>query len=151
MAASLDFSRITDQIYVGEQPSASDWYVLGALDITVDINLQSEAQDQFYMANAPEVYLWLRTPDYAGPDVSTLLTAVLFIRRMLQENRNVYIHCRLGIGRSPVVAAAYLVTTGLNHQQALKAVQKARPVTSPLPAQIGHLREFAELWQQSYA
>jgi protein-tyrosine phosphatase len=142
----FDFDEITEDLYVGSRFEPGDWHILAALNITVDVNLQAEAQDRFTEA-APEVYLWLPTPDWFGPGVQALATGARFIALMIREGRKVYVHCNAGAGRAPTVATGYLITTGMSLEEALKLVRTRRPAFSPNPTQMRQLREFAATWR----
>jgi len=143
----LSYDQITDHLYVGARPQPSDWFELAALGITVDIDLQVEGQDRFYK-NVPDVYLWLPTPDWYGPNLQTLMNATRFIRMMIAQGRIVYVHCSMGVGRSPAVAAAYLVTLGMTVNTALATVQAKRSKAKLNATQIAHLEEFAAQWSE---
>lgn len=52
-----------------------------------------------------------------------------FLRKAEQElnnGRNLVVHCRQGIGRSALVASAFLILAGWGPDQAIEAVKKAR-------------------------
>lgn len=51
---------------------------------------------------------------------------VSLIDKCLQKG-NVYIHCRLGRGRAPMVVIAYLVSKGLSLEAAYQIVYSIRP------------------------
>jgi len=51
---------------------------------------------------------------------------VSLLDKCLQEG-NVYVHCRLGRGRAPMVIIAYLISKGLPLEAAYQAVYKVRP------------------------
>lgn len=147
MEEPLSYDQITDHLYVGARPQPGDWFELAALGITVDVDLQVEGQDRFYK-NVPDVYLWLPTPDWYGPNSQTLMTATRFVRMMIAQDRIVYVHCSMGVGRSPAVAVAYLVTLGMTISAALAIVQTKRPTVKLNETQIAHLHEFATMWAQ---
>ena len=46
-----------------------------------------------------------------------------FIHSAVKCGERVLIHCRLGIGRSPTMAAAYLVWTGMPVDEAIRQVE----------------------------
>jgi protein-tyrosine phosphatase len=60
------------------------------------------------------------------------------------EGRTVAVHCRAGIGRSPVIAACALVQLGMNPDRAFEAIAKARGVAVP---DTEHQRE----WVRTFA
>jgi atypical dual specificity phosphatase len=148
MPADFSFDAVTDHLYVGSRFDPADWFVLAALNITVDINLQIEGHDHF-LRNAPEIYLWIPTPDWYGPSVQTITTVASFIGLMVGEGRKVYLHCDAGVGRAPAAAVGYLITIGLNFEEALDYLKVKRPASRLSDAQLQQLREFAAIWKNS--
>jgi protein-tyrosine phosphatase len=62
----------------------------------------------------------------------------------LHSDKNVVIHCRQGLGRSPVIAAAVLVAAGYDPETAIIAVTRARGVEVPeTPAQRQWIADFS--------
>jgi len=62
----------------------------------------------------------------------------------LESGRNIAIHCRQGIGRSALIAAAVLVTSGMPPDEAIRVVSTARGRTTPeTQAQIEWIRQMA--------
>jgi protein-tyrosine phosphatase len=53
------------------------------------------------------------------------------LARQLSEGRAVAIHCRAGIGRSAVIAACVLVCSGLEPDEAVALIEKARGLGVP--------------------
>lgn len=68
-----------------------------------------------------------------GVPASVSATVQLFeeLRTDLDEGRTVAVHCRQGIGRSALIAAGLLVTSGEEASEALAVVSKARGVDVP--------------------
>ena len=143
----MNFNQITEHLFVGEQPGAEDWATLRELGITVNVNLRSEARDSFD-GIAPQVSLWLPTPDWSGPGVETIERGARFIASMVQAGRKVYVHCRFGAGRAPILGAGYLVTTGLSADEAYRLMKRQRPGFKPNGGQVKKLHQFAKQWQR---
>ena len=53
------------------------------------------------------------------------------IAAVLEQGQNVAVHCRQGIGRSGLVTASVLVTSGIGVEKALEVVGVARGLTIP--------------------
>ena len=71
----------------------------------------------------------LPIPDRGVPSSRTELADLIhFVEAALQRGRHVTIHCRQGIGRSSLVAAALLVGAGQTPDQAFKRVAEVRGV-----------------------
>jgi protein-tyrosine phosphatase len=63
----------------------------------------------------------------------------------IRQGKNVAVHCRQGIGRSSLVAAALLISAGEDLEQTLKAIIKARGLEVPETAeQRSWLDQFAK-------
>ncbi len=142
-----DFSEITEHLYVGGRVEPDEWPILSALGVTVNVNLQAERQDRFLMRAAPEVSLWLPTIDWSGPSPDIIRTGARFIKTMIDDGRKVYVHCMMGVGRSPIIAAGYLITIGMSVDGALALLRAKRPIVNPNVSQVLQLREFEAHWR----
>ncbi len=63
--------------------------------------------------------------------MSAALLLVKEILTELESGRNVAVHCRQSIGRSGLIAASLLASSGMELEQAIKAVSTARGLTIP--------------------
>lgn len=125
---------VTDQIVAAGLTITPDrWRELSEeLKVTAVVNLRGEYQDVFGPP-MPQAYLWLPVTDHTDPSIEQLLTAVQFIDRAVQSGQKVLVHCKMGIGRSPTVAAAYLVWTGLSVSDAIQKVESAAKISIVKP------------------
>ncbi len=86
-------------------------------------------------------------PDRGVPRSPDLFAAV--IRDLADGGKAVGVHCRAGIGRSGMAAAAFLVRLGESGENAITRVSKARGVDVPdTPQQREWLFTHAELLRQ---
>ena len=77
-------------------------------------------------------YLRLPIKDRSVPtDRSCAIRLGTQLAQSLVDGRNILIHCRAGIGRTGLFAAAILVLTGVDPEGALSAVGQARRVPVP--------------------
>jgi protein-tyrosine phosphatase len=64
---------------------------------------------------------------------------------MLQQGKNVAVHCRQGIGRSGLLAAALLIKSGSTPGDALTQISGARGVSVPeTSGQMAWIQEFSQ-------
>ena len=77
-------------------------------------------------------FLSLPIPDRDVPVSRTATLKVLSkIENLLGSGAHIGIHCRQGIGRSGLIAAALLIMAGSNATEALASIRKARGVEVP--------------------
>src|SRR5205823_1851154 len=74
-------------------------------------------------------------PDRGIPGPNSIDTATRTIGAELEHGGHVAVHCRAGIGRSCLIAAAVLVTGGYSADEAWAAVGRARGLAVPETAE----------------
>jgi protein-tyrosine phosphatase len=136
---------------VASRPRGGDWlddeikgWRQAGLDVVVSLLEEQEAA-QFELSHEGEVaesksvrFISFPIPDRGVP-ASTREALSLFstIATALEEGKNVAVHCRQGIGRSGLIAAGVLLTSGMGVEKALEVVGAARGETSPeTPTQL---------------
>lgn len=138
------YSEILPGVYVGGQHRKHGLASMRAQGITAVVNLRRS--DDIRRGVAPERYLHLPTTDNTAPSVDALHEGVRFIADELAAGGKVYIHCGVGVGRAPTMAAAYLVSTGLTPLQAWKTIRETRPFIWPLRGQYRIIEEYARAY-----
>lgn len=143
MRHNLDYSQITEQIYVGNNQCCQVHFEeeLLSKQITADISLEEERMDA---ASGVDSMLWLPTVDHTPPSQDQLLLGVEHIRSLVALGKKVYVHCKNGHGRAPTLTAAYLVSTGQSVDEAIETIRHARPSIHPEDSQIQALHVFAK-------
>ncbi len=71
-------------------------------------------------------YFWWPVPEYGLPSGADAAAFMPDLRDRLLAGEHVVVHCRLGLGRSPMIAAALLVELGFAANEAIDAVSVAR-------------------------
>jgi protein-tyrosine phosphatase len=139
------------RLAVAGRPRGGDWledeiggWRKSNLDIVVSL-LEKDEAAQFELVNEGDVaesngvrFISFPIPDRGVP-ASTREALSLFntIAAALEEGKNVALHCRQGVGRSGLIAAGVLLTSGLGVDRALEVVSEARGEAIPeTPAQL---------------
>jgi protein-tyrosine phosphatase len=74
-------------------------------------------------------YISFPIPDRGLPNDAE--AALLFAADVVARQKPIAIHCRAGIGRSSIMAAAFLISTGVRAEIALSAIAEARRLPIP--------------------
>jgi protein-tyrosine phosphatase len=132
------------QLSTMARPRGDDWLedeMAGLREAGVDVlvSLQSDVErheqgllDEGAAAErAGIVFHHFPLQDLGVPDRSAIAPLLDILVADLSEGRNIAIHCRAGIGRSSVVAAAILVRHGVAPDQAWETISAARGLPVP--------------------
>ncbi len=139
----IETTRVIEGLFVGGQHYKRGIELMKQMGIGATLNLREESDDVKRGVAFP-LHLSLPAPDDGAPDVNQLRVGVAFIRKTIQSGQGVYIHCAQGVGRAPVMAAAYLISDGHSIESAMKLIRKVRPFITPTPAQMERLEEWVK-------
>ena len=139
--------QVTEQVRITGPLTPERWQELHDEGFTIIVNLQAERHDQFGDIT-PDAYLWLPVVDFHDPTPEQMLLGARFINAAVKAGKKVALHCKMGIGRSPMLAAAYLMTTGMSVEAALEQIKESQLFFKPGGLQRARLEEFAKLWAE---
>lgn len=138
----LNISQVEPLLFVGGQFRPEDWPLIHALGVRAVLSMQAEREDGF-AGQPPAMALRLRVIDFTPPTLAQLAEGVAFIEAAHMAELPVLVHCHGGVGRAPIMAAAYLVSRReLGHREALAHVRAARPIIGPNLLQVRRLHEY---------
>ena len=137
------YSQITPQLHIGGQPFRRGLDSLQNRDISAIVNLRRTHDDRQNGVVLND-YLHLRVTDNTAPTQAQLREGAAFIAKHIDEGDSVYVHCGVGVGRAPTLAAAYLISTGLTYDEALALIRDVRPFIWLNRQQRASLRTFAQ-------
>lgn len=144
--AGSRFSHVGPGLYLGGQLGPAgfkellDWGVTGIVSMRRSKPLAVPKGLQL---------LHLPTTDWEPPSLDALHQGVQFIEEHINKGGAVYVHCRLGEGRGPSMAAAYLISRGMRTVDAISHLQRYRPFARPNSRQIRQLARFEEACRQA--
>jgi protein-tyrosine phosphatase len=75
--------------------------------------------------------VWFPIPDLHVPDIDQLRALLVDLRTRLEAGDGLLVHCGAGIGRAGTVAAALLVSLGVDLDEALRRIRASRPGAGP--------------------
>ena len=146
----MDFSRISDSLFIGTAPTSQDYDLLRQMGVKLVINMRVERRPDPDPHNPPIAILWLPvfdTPLIPIP-IKSLKRGVAAALKTIQHGGKVYAHCQGGVHRGVAMGAAILIAQGLSPQEAIALVKQGRPVADP---DVWYIRRriyrFAKSWQ----
>lgn len=122
-----DFSQISEYIYLGaDMCCRGDHYdyLCKTMGIKADIAIIEEQLETPSLLLRE--FLWMPVKDKTAPTMTQLEVGVGFIDACVRNKQKVFVHCRLGHGRSPTVLAGYFVFRGMKVEGAVGEIKKAR-------------------------
>jgi protein-tyrosine phosphatase len=133
------------KLAVASRPRGGDWLAdevsgwrRAGLNVVVSL-LEADEAVQFELGNEGSVaetkgvrFVSFPIPDRGVPaSAQEALSLFSDIAAALDEGKNVAVHCRQGIGRSGLIAAGVLLTSGMGVDRAIEVVSAARGETIP--------------------
>ena len=146
----MDFSKITEDLFIGRTPKPQDYDLLRELGVRLVINMRLEKLPSRKRQVAPIRYLWLPTIDSPG-----LVIPIRFLRRgvhaaleTIESGGKVYAHCGKGRHRGVAMGAAILIAMGHPPDAAMELIKARRPTADPDAFYIrSRILRFARQWQ----
>ncbi|WP_151770746.1 phosphatase domain-containing putative toxin [Streptomyces abyssomicinicus] len=93
-----------------------------------DLGLAEEPQAA---ATAGLRFVAIPIPDRTVPDLATILPTLNTLTGQLREGAHVVTHCRAGIGRASLLAAALLILSGTGPDLCWNLIERARGLPVP--------------------
>jgi atypical dual specificity phosphatase len=128
--------------------SAEDMHWLRQQGIQVLISLTEDRPRRDWSDEAGLLVFHEPLEDMEAPSQEQLDRAVSAIDRALKSGMPVAVHCGAGLGRTGVVLAAYLVSTGMTAQAAIARVRRLRPHSIETEDQALSVESFARRRRQ---
>jgi protein-tyrosine phosphatase len=133
------------RLAIATRPRGGDWLaneVTGwrraGIDVVVSLLEDNEADqldlsDEQRAAEANGIcFISFPVPDRGVPaSMPAAMSLLADVASALDEGKNVAVHCRQGIGRSGLIAAGILATSGMRPEQAIEVVSAARGIAVP--------------------
>jgi protein-tyrosine phosphatase len=140
---ALDLAWLTDDLALGSAPLASQWDALFDAGVGAVLEIRSEGKDDVSVLEARGIpYRREEVIDHGAPTLSELYDMVKWVRTQMDARRKVLVHCRMGLGRSAMVACATLIALGFPLDVAYSMLRKVRPGVQLSPKQVNALESL---------
>lgn len=145
----MNFSPITDDLFIGTTPSTDDYNHLRALGVRLVINMRVEYRPRKDPHPTPLNLLWLPTFDSPLIPISIkyLHRGAKVALETIQDGGRIYTHCEGGVHRGVTMGAAILIAQGMSPRAAMELIKEKRPIADPFAFYIRpRILKFASQW-----
>jgi len=153
----MNYSTITDNLFIGTMPSISDYDHLRELGIRLIINMRFSRGpkpdphpfDDAQGRHQPISTLWLRSIDspFFPISIQKLIRGAQVALETIRAGGKVYTHCAYGRHRGVAMGACVLIAQGFDPIEAMELISQRRSVADPYAYYIRpRILKFAELW-----
>ncbi len=145
----MNYSPITDSLFVGTAPGRRDFDLLRDLGITMVINMRWTPGPRPPKDDPALRYIQFRTFDnpFLPIPLRALIQGVQLALEEIKNGGKVYTHCQAGRHRSVAMAAAILIAQGRPLEEAMALIKQQRPIADP---QAFHIRRRIELFARQW-
>jgi len=138
-----DVAEIVPGLYIGAAPTRRRVRALTRAGVTHAVDLR-------VLENGSEAVAWpeavTRTnrplTEFAVPAVEDLALVSSEVAHMVEHGRVVFVHCREGVQRAPMVACAVLLRMRWSLAEAYRLVSSRHPVTAMSEGQLRALKQL---------
>lgn len=122
-----NFCKITDNLYVGCQPTSRSFWQLKKWGVNTILDLRSERE---FDVQPPLGFNYNHLPilEYQALSPSDIARGLDIIQKEVKAGNRVYLHCREGVGRAAMLALAFLCEMGMDYAHAQKYLKNRRPL-----------------------
>jgi len=145
----MNFSHITDDLFVGTMPSLDDYNRLRDLGIRLIINMRFTFGPRFDSHHKPIKTLWLRSIDspFFPISIPKLIQGAQSALETIRDGGKVYAHCAYGRHRGVAMGACILIAQGYDPLTAMELIAARRSVANPFAFYIRpRILKFAKEW-----
>lgn len=146
----MDYSKITEELFIGTTPTPSDYDLLRSLGVGLVINMRAERRPFPDQSLQPLNFLWLPTVDWPlfPIPITMLKRGAQKALETIQAGKRVFTHCQGGRHRGVAMGAAVLIARGFSAEEAIRLIASQRMIADP---QVFYIRSrilrFAQQWQ----
>ena len=129
----MNFSRITDHLYIGTTPKLDDYASLHQIGVSLVINMRIGLPPVRDPISPPIKSLWLPTIDspLIPMPIRALQKGARAALNVIESGGIVYTHCSKGRHRGPAMGACILIAQGMDPEQAISLIEHQRPIAVP--------------------
>jgi len=145
----VNFSKITDDLFIGSMPSVNQYNQLRELGVRLIINMRFASGPRSDSHQQPINTLWLRSIDspFFPISIQKLMRGTQAALATIRDGGKVYAHCAYGRHRGVAMGACILVAQGYTPDDAMQLIAARRSIADPFAYYIRpRILKFAREW-----
>lgn len=147
----MNFSSITNYLFIGTTPHKKDYDTLRDLGVRLVLNMRFERMPYFDPHPTPIERLWL--PTFDSPlipiPIKPLMRGAKAALETIQNGGKVFAHCAYGAHRGVTMGACILIAQGMSPLAAMELIKMKRPQADPDAFYIRpRILKFAKVWEK---
>ena len=145
----MNFSKITDYLYIGTTPKANDYDLLRERGVRLVLNMRFGFPPRRDLHSPPLKIVWLPVIDspLVPIPIWALQIGVEKALKTIESGGVVYTHCARGRHRGPAMGACILIAQGMLPEEAMRLFERQRPIAYPHAWYIQRrIMKFARIW-----
>jgi protein tyrosine phosphatase (PTP) superfamily phosphohydrolase (DUF442 family) len=146
----MNYSKITDNLYIGTTPRSNHYESLHKLGISLVINMRVGLPPRRDPHYPPMKTLWLPVIDspFIPIPIRAFQKGVVVALKEIDQGGVVYAHCSRGRHRGPAMGACILIAQGMSIEDAMQLIKQQRPVSDLQNWYIQRrIMKFARTWK----
>jgi protein tyrosine phosphatase (PTP) superfamily phosphohydrolase (DUF442 family) len=147
----MNFSTITDDLFIGSMPFVHHYDQLRNLGVRLVINMRFSLGPELDPHEVPIRTLWLRSIDspFSPISIRKLMRGAQAALETIHDGGKVYAHCAYGRHRGVAMGACILIAQGFDPQAAMELIAARRSVADPFAYYIRpQILKFANEWNE---
>ena len=127
----MNYSKITDNLFIGTTPRSNDYEVLHKLGVSLVINMRIGLPPRSDPHIPPMKTLWLPTIDspIIPIPIGAFQKGVVAALKVIDQGGVVYAHCSHGRHRGPAMGACILIAQGMSAEDAMQLIKQQRHIS----------------------
>ena len=120
--------KVVDHLFISGHPDHARDFLEKGVDAVVDLegDVDSSIPEQESQQDTTMYVYWPIKDEDEMPDETSVRSLASFVARLMDEDKEVLVHCRSGHNRSGMVCARALIEKGWSPDDAIQAVRDGR-------------------------
>jgi protein-tyrosine phosphatase len=120
--------KVVDHLFISGHPDHARDFLEKGVDAVIDLegDVDSSIPEKEGQENTTIYVYWPIKDEQEMPDADSVRSLSAFVAQLLDDEKEVLVHCRSGHNRSGMVCARTLIEKGWSADDAIKAVRDGR-------------------------